>query len=830
MPTHVHKFGGTSVQDADRIAAAAALLGADADAGHRVVCVSSAMSQVTNAILAGAAQAATGDRNAADTLVSRLRERHHAARAALAPDDPDLEAALDALLDECLELLHGTALLRELTPRVSDRVVVIGEKLAVRLLAAKLRATGHRAQALDADTFLRTSGQFGAADPLSYTDCPGVKETLVPLLDAGTIPVVTGFCGRAPSGATTTLGRGGSDLSATLLAAALRADECVIWTDVAGAFTADPRVVTTAVPIPAMHPREAAEMSFYGAKVLHPRTMIPVASLAIPVLIKSSFEPDLPGTRIDAKEVSPSGPVRAVTAVRDQALVSIEGKGMAGVPGIAARVFGALADRGLSMTMISQSSSESSVCFALPETQVREAETALRHALRTELADGLVEEIRTTPGVAIVAAVGLGMIHATGVAGRALSAIGHAGINILAIAQGSSELNISLAIKSDAAPDAIRAIHHEFFGPVTVGDRLDVAVRGFGGVGRALARLLVARDPDAFPRLRLVAVSDRSGVLVNPDGFIARSLAPVLDAKAGGAALAGLDGGAPLPVPESLVARLPDTAPTAIADCTDDAAAASVWAAAFARSIDVASANKDPFAAADDAYAALLRARDEHARLLRGESTVGAALPVLNTLDDLLASGDNVFAIEGSLSGSLGFVLSRVQQGARFVDAVEEARSLGYTEPDPAIDLCGHDVVRKSLILGRRSGLLRSSKQVACEGLVERDLIGASPSDLAAALGATGERLEARVKAAGAQGSVVRFLATIRPSQATIGLVDVPADSPFANLDASESLVSFTTRRYHQQPLMIRGAGAGAEITASGVLADLLRIAERRCR
>jgi len=829
MPTHVHKFGGTSVQDADRIAAAADLLAADARAGHRVACVSSAMSQVTNTVLAGAAKAATGDRDAADALVAELRERHHTARLALAPEDTELEGELDALLDECLELLHGTALLRELTPRVSDRVVVTGEKLAVRLLAARLRAMGQPAKALDADTFLRTSGDFGAADPLSYTDCPGVKETLDPLLDAGTIPVVTGFCGRAPSGATTTLGRGGSDLSATLLAAALRADECIIWTDVAGAYTADPRVVTTAVPIPAMHPREAAEMSFYGAKVLHPRTMIPVASLGIPVLIRSSFEPGLPGTRIDAKEISTTGPVRAVTAVRDQALVSIEGKGMAGVPGIAARVFGALADRGLSMTMISQSSSESSVCFALPESQSRDAESVLRHALRAELADGLVEEIRATHGVAIVAAVGLGMIHATGVAGRALSAIGQAGINILAIAQGSSELNISLAIESDSAPDAIRAIHHEFFGPVTVGDRLDIAVRGFGGVGRELARIIAERDPDASPRLRLVAVSDRSGALIDHDGFTAKSIAPVLEAKSKGTRLADLKDGVALASPTELVAHLPATAPTAIADCTDDSSAASVWTTAFARSIDIASANKDPFASDDDAYANLLKSRDEHARLLRGESTVGAALPVLNTLDDLLASGDNVFVIEGSLSGSLGFVLAKVQQGTAFIDAVREARELGYTEPDPAIDLCGHDVVRKALILGRRSGLLRSSSQVTCEGLVGRELIGAEPAKLEAALAATGETLEARVKNASEQGKAVRFLATVKPSQATIGLVDVPADSPFAKLDASESLVSFTTRRYHQQPLMIRGAGAGAEVTASGVLADLLRIAERRC-
>ncbi|MFT5422344.1 MAG: aspartokinase/homoserine dehydrogenase 1 [Phycisphaerales bacterium] len=831
MPTQVHKFGGTSVKDADRITSAARLLVEAAADGTRVVGVSSAMSGVTNAILDTATKARTGDRAAADSAIAGLRQRHHEARLAIAPDDAELESQIDTLLDECLELLHGTAMLRELTPRVSDRAVVTGEKLAVRLLAAAIRKLGMASVALDADEFLRTTDAFGAADPLSHTDCPGIADSVGPHLKAGAIPVVTGFCGRSASGATTTFGRGGSDLTATLIAAALRADSCVIWTDVAGAYTADPRIVPEATPIRAMHPREAAEMSFYGARVLHPRTMIPVASLGIPVWIKSSFEPALPGTLIDAQPTGSKTPVRAVTAIREQALVSIEGKGMAGVPGIAARVFGSLAERGLSMTMISQSSSESSVCFALPEAQIDEAERALKNSLRGELADGLVEEIRIKPSVAIVAAVGMGMIHTPGVAGRALASLGKRGINILAIAQGSSELNISLAVEGADARAAVHAIHHEFFGPTRIGDRLDVAVRGFGGVGQQLARLITEYEPPAGqPSLRLVAVSDRSGVVVRPDGLSKGELAALIGAKGSGRPLSGEPGGVALASPTDLPALLPAGAPTTLADCTDDREAAAVWSAAFANEIDVATANKDPLAADDDKHAALLRDRDSHGRTLRCEATVGAALPVIDTLAMLRATGDDIFTIEGSLSGSLGFMLSEIDRGTTLSEAVKKAMDLGYTEPDPAIDLSGHDVLRKALILGRLSGLLRSKSQVTCEGLVDGSLIGASAEAFAKELETVGERLAERAAKAKQNGSVLRFIAQVKPSSATVGLREIAADSPMASLSAAESLVAFTTRRYHKHPLMIRGAGAGAEITASGVLTDLLWIARERCR
>lgn len=470
----VHKFGGTSVADAARIRAAATLLAAAWRGGTvGVVAVSSALSGVTDHLLAACSRARAGDMDTVEADVSALRSKHLAVLEGLAPaastaamsaDGHDLRAEMNHLMDEVTELLHGTALIRELTARARDRVVATGEKLAVRLLAFALRSLGVPAEAMDADGFLATSAAFGEAEPLSYTDCPGVAAALGPRLERGVVPVVTGFVGRAPDGATTTLGRGGSDFTATLLAAALRADETVIWTDVPGVFSADPRVVPGARLLERLSYREAAEMSYYGAKVLHPRTMIPIAKLGIPVRTKSSYEPQKPGTLVEASAEPGPHAVKAVTAVRRQALIDVQGNGMVGVPGVAGRVFTALADAAISVTMISQSSSEASVCLALPEEQADRAHAVLNRAFRDYLADGLIEHVAARAGVALVAAVGAGMAHTPGAAARVCGSLARAGVNILAMAQGSSELNITLAVLGTDADAAVRAIHAEFYG------------------------------------------------------------------------------------------------------------------------------------------------------------------------------------------------------------------------------------------------------------------------------------------------------------------------------------------------------------------------------
>lgn len=468
-PVEVHKFGGTSLTDAACfVVAADTVRSASADA--TVAVVASAMAGVTDELIGAACEAAGGCLDRSLQRVDALTARHlgvldHLQRAASGVPSCRFEAVREQLLGllaEVAHLLQGVALVGELSSRVRDRVISVGEKLSVRLLALALELAHMRAKELDADTFLDTDDQFGSARPLAgVADRLIIKAVMGPVSE-GYVPVVTGFCGRAPDGATTTLGRGGSDLTATLIAAAVGAARVTIWTDTAGVYSADPAVVPGARVIPQLNYREASELSFYGARVLHPRSIMPVASPEIPVHIRPVGQPKGTGTVIDGRFTGGSHPVKALSAVRGQCLLSVEGKGMAGVPGVAARMFAALAKQEISITMISQSSSEATICIALPLDLSDTAEAALKDEFRPDLTRGDVEEIVLVRSVGILAAVGLGMAQTPGVAARLFAALGARAINVRAIAQGSSELSISFAVDERRVDDALCAVHAEF--------------------------------------------------------------------------------------------------------------------------------------------------------------------------------------------------------------------------------------------------------------------------------------------------------------------------------------------------------------------------------
>lgn len=840
MRIEIHKFGGTSVGSAERLAAAAALID-DAAERASIVAVSSAMSGVTNELIRIADAAASGDRSAALEAVAALAARHDEALSALATGegvDPEpVRAELAVLFEELSDLIRATVVLGELTLRSRDRLLATGEKLAVRLLVTALAARGRQAVGIDADTFLETDDRFGSADPIGGIADRHVASALTPVLERGAVAVVTGFCGRAPDGATTTLGRGGSDLSATLIAAALAADEVTIWTDVDGVFTADPRAVPSARVIEHLNYREAAEMSYYGAKVLHQRTMIPVARAKIPVLTRNSFDASAPGTVVDGRFTPGSHPVKAITAVRDQALVSVEGKGMAGVPGVAAAVFGALAQAGISVTMISQSSSESSICLAVPASDALDAERALKAALATPMSRGDIEEIVVRPGVGLVAAVGLGMAQTPGVAARAFGALAQRGVNVLAIAQGSSELNLSLAVQGHDVPAALRAIH-DAFGldrrdtGEEAGGRLDLLLLGCGQIGRALVRLITTDRAEAFARLglrpRIVAVADRSGFVLAPSGLSAADTGALLAEKARGAPLAerpdGVRGSAGDMVRAALGWRLSRPILIDVSDA-DDAHEAAL--AALSLGVDLATANKRPLAGARQRFEALTSTAREHDRVLRAEATVGAGLPIIDTLQVMIQTGDVVHGVEGSLSGTLGFVMSRLEAGLPLSSAVREAMEAGYTEPDPVQDLSGADVARKAVILARWAGLPEG--EVALTGLVPAGWAGTDPDVLLARLA---DELDApmaeRIAAAEQRGCVLRFVARIAPGAITVGPTEVPRDAALGRLSGTDNLVLFRTERYADRPLVVTGPGAGIDVTAMGVLGDVLRIAAIR--
>ena len=834
----VHKFGGSSLADAERMAEAVARI-EEARAVAEVVVVASAIGGATDALHRVAAAAEAGDRDDALSQVDRLVSRHEALLQALDPEDPDHTGrALQALGGALQDLVRGVVLTAELTPRTRDHIVSTGEKLSARLLATALRRRGLAARALDADTFLETDDAFGRATPLGPVADRTIIAALQPVLAQGAIPVVTGYCGRAPDGATTTLGRGGSDLTATLVAAALGAREVVLWSDVDGVFSADPRVVPEARPLAQLNYREAAEMSFYGAKVLHQRTMIPVVQAGIPVRSRNTRHPEAPGTVVDGQFTPGSHPVKAVTAVRGHSLISIEGKGMAGVPGIAARVFQCLASEAISVTMISQSSSEASICLGLPDAQAAAAERALKRAFRAELARGDVEEVGVEPDVGLVAVVGLGMAQTPGVSGRVFAALGRERINVLAIAQGTTELNITFAVAGHHVELALRTLHQEFglhrldTGVEQPGG-VDVILLGCGQIGRALLELLQQRRSHFAEQFggpaRVVGIADRRGFVLDPQGLTPEVLAQVVQHKTAGGALVNASGGRPGTsldlVREALAYRL---ARPVLVDVTDDDQGAAAMAEALSAGADVVTANKKPLAGPLADYRDLRARAEETGRLLRAEATVGAGLPVMDTLEMLLAAGDRLVAAEGCFSGTLNFVLSRLDDGALFSEAVAEARREGYTEPDPVQDLAGEDMARKAVILGRLSGLAASDAPLALEGLVDREWAGLDWETLRERLAGLDEAFAARVDAARDRGEVLRFVARVEAGRIEVGLRAVAASHPLGQLRGTDNMIVLHTARYSPQPLVISGPGAGVAVTAMGVLGDLLRIAATR--
>lgn len=837
----VHKFGGTSVGDARRIAGCAAIL-AEAAPGARLVAVSSAVGGVTDRLVAAAAAAARGAAEEANGIVEQIAALHERILDELEHEEQDsTRAECRKLCQGLRERVRAILVLGHATARARDQILCTGEKLAIRLLASALAARGVRAEALDADTFLETDDRFGEASALAGVAERTIRGAIDPVLERGAIPVVTGFTGRAPDGATTTLGRGGSDLTATLIAAALDADEVTIWTDVDGVFSADPRAVPEARVIRQLNFREAAEMSYYGAKVLHPRTMIPVARFGIPVRTRNSFAPALPGTVVDGGFTPGSHPVKAVTAVRRHALVSVEGKGMSGVPGVAARVFSALAERRLSVTMISQSSSESSICIALPADEAFPAEAALKQEFRADLSRGDVDEIAVRRRVGLVAAVGLGMAHTPGVAARVFAALGACGVNVLAIAQGSSELNISLAVDEAQTDDAVRALHAAFgldrkdTGEDT-GKRLDLLLLGSGKIGRALIGLIQGRGAHSFERFgltpRVVAIADRSGYLFHPNGLPADTLERFLAAKAEGRSAVSSPGArsgksAIDMVREAMEFRL---ARPVLVDVSDADASAEVFLEAFRLGCDVVTANKKPLAGPLDAYKNVWETATANGRRLKAEATVGAGLPVIDTLEMLLSTGDRLVRAEGCLSGTLGYLMSRLEEGVLFSRAVAEAVERGFTEPNPVVDLSGMDVARKATILGRLSGLTASDEPPAAESLVDPMLAARPLAEVLERIKIYDEVFARRVEAANRRDSALRYVARVEAGKIDVGPADVPLDSPAGRLRGTDNLIVFTSERYDARPLVVMGPGAGVEVTAMAVLGDILRIAAERSR
>src|SRR5437667_453484 len=830
-PIEIHKFGGASLANGAAIAQAVAIIRARRPAP--MVVVVSAMAGVTDALLDLAAAAVQRGPDGARATVQALCAQHLGAVRALlgpGPRTDELVQTIEHAFAEVEPLAAGLRILRELTPRTTDYLVARGEQLSARIVAAALDCAGCPATYVDAAAVIQTDGTFGNASPdLARTE-RSARHVLQPLLARGVVPVVPGFLGAAPDGQVATLGRGGSDLTATLLARVLGAREVSLWKDVPGLLTADPRIVPDARVVPQVHVREAAELAYYGAKRLHPRALIPVMKRNVAIRIRPFVDPTSLGTEISRRRTLHQYPVKALSAIPRQALLTVAGSGMLGVPGIAARTFAAVHHEAISVPLITQASSEHSICFSVPEESAQRARRSLEETFQREIARQEIDGVEARTGLATLVVVGLGMAETPGIAARVFSALAEAGINVIATAQGSSELNLSLVVDGKDAPRAQRVVHAAFQlskiggGAVAHPERSDVVLLGFGQIGRALAPMIAKVKREAL-KLRIVGLIDSSGLVFDADGFSPRRLAALAAAKAKGTPLAKATGGRRTSAAEAVafVARHALTNPILV-DVTADETTETLTAALGA-GMHVVLANKRPVTTDKRQYDALGAAAQAHGRRLLLEATGGGALPIIDTYQKLVESGDRVSKIEGCPSGTLGYLFGELGRGAAFSQALEGAIAKGYPEPDPREDLSGMDVARKALILGRLLGFSGELDDIAVESLVPDGAGRLKPDQVLA----SPERFEPsgaeRVALARQRGGVVRYRAIVTRRRIRVGLVVVDASSPMASLNGTDNQFIFTTMRYRKNPLVITGPGAGPAVTAGGILNDVLKLA-----
>lgn len=810
----VMKFGGSSVANAENIKKVI-LIVKDKSINDRVLLIVSAVGGITDTLIHCAEVAASADESFRD-LLAGIEAKHLALVKELMPVDKQssLLSAVKKMNNELEEICGGVFLLGELSPRAKDKIVSYGELMCSRIVTAACALEKIEADWVDTRTCIVTDSSFGAA-AVQYEE---TYRRIVEIVEEkkSNVLVFPGFIAADEQGVTTTLGRGGSDYTAAIIGAAVNVQEVQIWTDVSGMMTADPKLVAHARVIPSLSYLEAMELSHFGAKVLYPPTIQPLMKKNIAVTIRNTFEPEHPGTTINGKKGTGESGIRGLSSIPNIALISLEGSGMVGIPGFSKRLFGILSDNKINVILITQGSSEHSICVGIDERMAGVAKQQTDIIFAPEISTGRVNPLEIEKSLSIVALVGEQMKSHPGISGKMFSALGRNGINVRAIAQGSSERNISAVLATSDVEKALNVLHEEFF--ETTYKQINLFIAGTGNVGSKLLAQLQQQQQYLREFLHLQVqvkgIANSKKMLFKNEGI------PVSEWKK------QLDGG--LSMNNELffeTIRSLNLRNAVFVDVTANDSIAASYDGLLKKSIAVVACNKVAASSALKNYRLLKDTAREFNTQFLFETNVGAGLPLIGTLNDLIRSGDKVHKMEAVLSGTLNFVFNQYDGKKSFAEIVRQAQAEGYTEPDPRLDLSGTDVMRKILILARESGVPLEMSEVDNLSFMPEICMEGDIDHFYSEMERQETYFKKLLDEAVAAGAKLKFVATCENGKASVGLKKILPGHDLYHLYGKDNVVLFYTDRYREQPLVVKGAGAGAEVTASGVFADILRAA-----
>lgn len=809
----VLKFGGTSVGSAKNINKVIHILD-NHSKEDAVICVVSAIGGITDKLLLAGKQAQNKDKNFLNTF-NLIKGIHFEIINELIPNgEKPISTYVENKLSELNSLLDGIYLINELSPKTSDKLVSFGESLSSYIIAETMKNRELSADRKNSQELIITNSNFSKAEVNFDLTNANIKNYFKSLNQQ--ITILPGFVANSTLGEQTTLGRGGSDFTAAIVAAALNVKQLEIWTDVSGMYTTNPKLVKQAYPIKKISYQEAMELSHFGAKVLYPPTVQPVLDLNIPIHIKNTLEPDAAGTIISDGELNTTSPVKGISNIGNIALLTLQGNGMVGIPGFSKRLFETLSQEKINIILITQASSEHSICLGIDEKDAESAKTAIDSAFENEIALHKIDPIIVETNLSIIALVGDNMKNHQGISGKMFSSLGKNNINIRAIAQGASEKNISAVIAEKDVKKALNTLHEQFFEIQT--KQLNIFITGVGNVGERLVEQIQQQKKylkeNLKINLRVIGLSNSRTMIFDEDGINLKTWKEQLATGE----IATLDGF--FEKTKSLNLRN-----SIFVDVTANKDVANLYAKYLRESIGVVACNKIACSSDYKNYKLLKRLSLKYNAPYLFETNVGAGLPIIDTLNNLIASGDKIISIQAVLSGSLNFVFNNYNDSNTFYDVVKQADAEGYTEPDPRIDLSGVDVARKILILARESGVeINLGDILNVPFLSESGLKSNTVDDFYQTLindEAHYQKLYASAKAKNCQ---LKYVAQFNEGKANVGLKEIPEGHPFYNLEGSDNIVMFYTERYPKQPMIIKGAGAGAEVTASGLFADIIRI------